>query len=196
MAAFSRTSRPTGQLLISARMTPSATSLGHPARRSLAELLPPWRSPDHLERRHPAARHGRQRHRHRTGAARDPHRSPMLALAPGHAPGTGAGTGHDVPPPPARRLDAAASAFDRARDGWLITRTCPGPPYRRRSRPARGHVPRLHDPAGRLRRLAVTSGPPPPAPAPSCCAATSATSTRATGEVTAHDPHRSACRTG
>ena len=47
---------------------------------------------------------------------------PMLALVPGQAPGTGAGTGYDVPPPPARRLDAAASAFDRARDGWLITR--------------------------------------------------------------------------
>ena len=47
---------------------------------------------------------------------------PMLALAPGHAPGTGAGTGYDVPPPPFRRLDATASAFDRARDGWLITR--------------------------------------------------------------------------
>ena len=47
---------------------------------------------------------------------------PMLALAPGQAPGTGAGTGYDVPPPPFRRLDAAASAFDRARDGWLITR--------------------------------------------------------------------------
>ena len=41
---------------------------------------------------------------------------------PGQAPGTGAGTGYDVPPPPFRRLDAAASAFDRARDGWLITR--------------------------------------------------------------------------
>ena len=47
---------------------------------------------------------------------------PMLALVPGQAPGTGAGTGYDVPPPPVRRLDAAASAFDRARDGWLITR--------------------------------------------------------------------------
>ena len=47
---------------------------------------------------------------------------PMLALVPGQAPGTGAGTGYDVPPPPFRRLDAAASAFDRARDGWLITR--------------------------------------------------------------------------
>ena len=53
--------------------------------------------------------------------------TPMLALAPGHAPGTGAGTGHVIRPVrtyrPPRRLDAAASAFDRACDGWLITRT-------------------------------------------------------------------------
>jgi hypothetical protein len=49
--------------------------------------------------------------------------TPMLALAPGHAPGTGAGTGLSKDQPPARRLDAAASAFDRAREGWLITRT-------------------------------------------------------------------------
>jgi hypothetical protein len=49
--------------------------------------------------------------------------TPMLALAPGHAPGTGAGTGRPYDRvPPARRLDATASAFDRARDGWLITR--------------------------------------------------------------------------
>jgi hypothetical protein len=52
-----------------------------------------------------------------------PTSSPMLALAPGHAPGTGAGTGHPYNRvPPARSLDATASAFDRARDGWLITR--------------------------------------------------------------------------
>jgi hypothetical protein len=49
--------------------------------------------------------------------------TPMLALAPGHAPGTGAGTGLSKDMPPARRLDVAASAFDRAREGWLITRT-------------------------------------------------------------------------
>ena len=48
--------------------------------------------------------------------------TPMLALAPGHAPGTGAITGLSKDLPPARRLDAAASAFDRAREGWLITR--------------------------------------------------------------------------
>ena len=51
---------------------------------------------------------------------------PMLALAPGHAPGTGAGTGHVIRPVrtyrPPRRFHDAASAFDRARDGWLITR--------------------------------------------------------------------------
>jgi hypothetical protein len=49
--------------------------------------------------------------------------TPMLALAPGHAPGTGAGTRLSKDQPPARRLDSAASAFDRAREGWLITRT-------------------------------------------------------------------------
>lgn len=55
--------------------------------------------------------------------------SPMLALAPGHAPGTGAGTGHPYNRvPPARSLDATASAFDRARDGWLITRLVREPP--------------------------------------------------------------------
>ena len=48
--------------------------------------------------------------------------TPMLALAPGQAPGTGASTGYHIPPPPSRRLDATASAFERARDGWLITR--------------------------------------------------------------------------
>jgi hypothetical protein len=47
----------------------------------------------------------------------------MLALAPGHTPGTGAGTGLSCDQPPARCLDATASAFDRAREGWLITRT-------------------------------------------------------------------------
>jgi hypothetical protein len=50
----------------------------------------------------------------------------MLALAPGHAPGTGATTRMSKDLPPARRLDVAASAFDRAREGWLITHT-PGP---------------------------------------------------------------------
>ena len=49
--------------------------------------------------------------------------TPMLALAPGHPPGTGAGTRLSKDQPPARRLDAAASALDRAREGWLITRT-------------------------------------------------------------------------
>jgi hypothetical protein len=44
--------------------------------------------------------------------------TPMLALAPGHNPGTGATTGHPYDRvPPARSLDATASAFDRARDG-------------------------------------------------------------------------------
>jgi hypothetical protein len=48
----------------------------------------------------------------------------MLALAPGHAPGTGAGTRMlSKDQPPARRLNSAASAFDRAREGWLITTT-------------------------------------------------------------------------
>jgi hypothetical protein len=51
----------------------------------------------------------------------------MLALAPGHAPGAGAGTGHPRRIPP-HRLDAAASAFARARDGWLITRPVRVPP--------------------------------------------------------------------
>jgi hypothetical protein len=49
--------------------------------------------------------------------------TPMLALAPGHAPGTGAGTGLSKDEPIARRLDVTASAFDRTREGWLITRT-------------------------------------------------------------------------
>ena len=51
---------------------------------------------------------------------------PMLALAPGHVLGTGAGTGHVIRPVrtyrPPRRFQDAASAFDRARDGWFITR--------------------------------------------------------------------------
>jgi hypothetical protein len=51
----------------------------------------------------------------------------MLALVPGHAPGTGAGTGHPRRVPP-HRLDVTASAFDRARDGWLITRPTRVPP--------------------------------------------------------------------
>ena len=46
--------------------------------------------------------------------------SPLLALAPGHVPGTGATTGLSCNEPPSRRLDRAASAFDRAREGWLI----------------------------------------------------------------------------
>jgi len=55
--------------------------------------------------------------------------TPMLALAPGHTPGTGAGTGHPRPRRvPPHRLDAAASAFDRARDGWLIARPTRVPP--------------------------------------------------------------------
>jgi hypothetical protein len=57
--------------------------------------------------------------------------TPMLALAPGHAPGTGAGTGHVIRPVrthrPLRRF-TAASALDRARDGWLITRLVQVPP--------------------------------------------------------------------
>jgi hypothetical protein len=51
----------------------------------------------------------------------------MLALAPGHNPGTGAGTRLSKDQPPARRLNAAASALDRAREGWLITRTTVNP---------------------------------------------------------------------
>ena len=47
---------------------------------------------------------------------------PMLALAPGGNPGTGASTGYHVPPSPGRRLDATASAFERARDGWAMHR--------------------------------------------------------------------------
>jgi hypothetical protein len=46
----------------------------------------------------------------------------MLALASGQNPGTGAGTGLSCDQPATRRLDAVASAFDRAREGWLITR--------------------------------------------------------------------------
>ena len=48
---------------------------------------------------------------------------PMLALAPGQAPGTGAGTRLSKDQPPARRLHPAASAIDRASEGWLITQT-------------------------------------------------------------------------
>ena len=48
--------------------------------------------------------------------------APMLALAPGQAPGTGAGTGYHIPPPNSQRLDVTASAFERARDGWLMHR--------------------------------------------------------------------------
>ena len=44
----------------------------------------------------------------------------MLAPAPGHAPGTGANTGHRHGSDPARPLHAADSALDRARDGWTI----------------------------------------------------------------------------
>ncbi len=55
----------------------------------------------------------------------------MLALAPGHAPGTRAGTGHVIPPvrtyPPPPRFNGTASAFDRARDGWTVTRLVPVP---------------------------------------------------------------------
>jgi hypothetical protein len=74
--------------------------------------------------------------------------TPMLALAPGHAPGTGAGTGLSKDQPPARRLDATASAFDRAREGWLITRTAA-------ARPATHADPGLEEvtlPASALRR--------------------------------------------
>jgi hypothetical protein len=46
----------------------------------------------------------------------------MLALAPGQSPGTGAGTGLSCDQPRTRRSDVTASAFDRAREGWLITR--------------------------------------------------------------------------
>ena len=48
--------------------------------------------------------------------------TPMLAPAPGHDPGTGANTGRLYDASPARRLDAAASAFDRACDGWTMHR--------------------------------------------------------------------------
>ena len=48
--------------------------------------------------------------------------APMLALAPGLAPGTGAGTGLSCDEPPSRRLHVTASALDRAREGWLMTR--------------------------------------------------------------------------
>jgi hypothetical protein len=48
---------------------------------------------------------------------------PMLAPAPGQAPGTGAGTRLSKDQPPARRLHPAASAIDRASEGWLITQT-------------------------------------------------------------------------
>jgi hypothetical protein len=47
----------------------------------------------------------------------------MLALAPGQAPGTGAGTRLSKDQPPSRRLHLAASAIDRASEGWLITQT-------------------------------------------------------------------------
>jgi hypothetical protein len=56
----------------------------------------------------------------------------MLALEPGHAPGTGAGTGHVIPPVrsyrPPPRFNGTASAFARARDGWLVTRLLQVPP--------------------------------------------------------------------
>jgi hypothetical protein len=49
--------------------------------------------------------------------------SPLLALAPGHSPGTGATTGLSCDQSPSRRLDRAASALDRAREGWLVYQT-------------------------------------------------------------------------
>lgn len=48
--------------------------------------------------------------------------TPVLAPAPGHDPGTGANAGRLHDASPARRLDAAASAFDRAVDGWTMHR--------------------------------------------------------------------------
>jgi hypothetical protein len=48
--------------------------------------------------------------------------APMLAPAPGTDPGTGANTGRLYDSGNARRLDAAASAFDRACDGWTMHR--------------------------------------------------------------------------
>jgi hypothetical protein len=44
----------------------------------------------------------------------------MLAPAPGHAPGTGANTGHRHGSDTALPLHAADSALDRARDGWTV----------------------------------------------------------------------------
>jgi hypothetical protein len=51
-----------------------------------------------------------------------PSGTPVLAPAPGHAPGTGANAGRLYDASHARRLDAAASAFDRAVDGWTMHR--------------------------------------------------------------------------
>jgi hypothetical protein len=48
--------------------------------------------------------------------------TPVLAPAPGTDPGTGANTGRLYDASNARRLDAAASAFDRACDGWTMHR--------------------------------------------------------------------------
>ena len=52
--------------------------------------------------------------------------NPMLALVPGQAPGTGASTPLSCDLPHARGLHPASSAFDRAREGWLITRLVDG----------------------------------------------------------------------
>ena len=97
---------PTAQLLVSARMAAFShqQATGNPDHRNrdsppgsdvppaLAESLL-----DHLER-HPAARHGRQRHRHEREPPVTLTSIPMLALAPGQAPGTGASSGLSRPP--------------------------------------------------------------------------------------------------
>jgi hypothetical protein len=65
--------------------------------------------------------------------------TPPLALAPGrNNPGPGANAGRLYDAPPARRLDATGSAFDRACDGWTVyTLTT--------IRPATGTEPGIYD---------------------------------------------------
>ena len=64
---------------------------------------------------------------------------PMLALAPGQVPGTGQVPGCPATSPRPAASTPTASAFDRAREGWLIDPPHRGPPrHRHRPRPTRG----------------------------------------------------------
>jgi hypothetical protein len=82
-----------------------------------------------------------------------PSGTPVLAPAPGTIPGPGANTGRLYDSDRARRLDAAASAFDRVSDGWTMhrltvirpaTATDPGQ-YESQTFPASSLIPGAYD---------------------------------------------------